>query len=300
MRHDAVRSDDGNPRRSRPRQSASAAIRLAIPALCLAAAPQASGGEVELAVHLGRALPYYDQALRYAAGSVPLLPGFSLNLDDSIGLDARGGAVLAAGLTGYVAGPLGFEARVDRARVDVAVRDASFTLLLRGAAPVPPQIASFTSTGSATLDPLTPLSLNLKLRFGRPIRLVVSGGASYLPSFGFTATETIALGPLGVPGLGIPGLGGPSLRLQAGGALDAALGWNGAVAIEVGLGRRAAVVGELRGFVFEERELAWRAANERTLSSLEQALLGEVLGQLEPVRFRPGFYQATAGVALRF
>lgn len=257
-------------------------------------APPAGAGEVELLAQLGRALPYYDQALRHATNLAPL-PGFALSLDDAIGLDARGGRALSASLTGYVAGGLGFEARADRVGVRVDVRDARFTLLLRAGGPVPPQIASFDAKGRVRLDPLTPFSLNLKLRFGGALRLALSGGASYLPSFGFLATETIATRPLGIPGLEAPSLG-----LAAGGTLDGGVGWNGGVAVELGVGAHAALVGELRAFVFPERELAWRAADDRPLTGLEQALLAEAIRTLDPVRFRPGFYQATAGVALRF
>jgi hypothetical protein len=251
-------------------------------------------GEVELAFHLGRSLPYYEQALRYQPGSVPAPLGLALRLDDSIGLDARGGVSLAGAVTGFVAGPLAFEARIDRATVQFDVKDATFDVVVRGAPAGTPGLASFRAVGTANSDALTPASLNLKLRSKGAIRIYVSGGVSYLPSFEFNASETLTLdrSVLGVSGL--------SLRLAAGGTLDGGLGLNGGLGLELPLGEHAALVAEARGFVFEERELQWRAGGDRPLSAIEQALVEELLRQLDPVRFRPGFYQATAGVSIRF
>src|SRR5262245_38539237 len=257
-------------------------------------APPARAGEVELAFHLGRSLPYYEQALRYQPGVVSLLPGLALQLDDAIGLDASVGTSMAGAITGFVTGPLGFEARLDRATVNFDVKVATFDLVVRGVPGAGSSLARFRAVGTAESDALTPFSLNLKLRSSGGFRVYVSGGVSYLPSFDFNASETLTLDR------SIPGLSGLGLRLSAGGTLDGGLGLNGGLGLELGLGKHAAIVGEARAFVFEEREIRWRPAGDRQLSALEQALVDELLRTLDPVRFRPGFYQATAGIAIRF
>jgi hypothetical protein len=257
------------------------------------AALEASAGDVEVAFHLGRALPYYEQALRYADRNLGLPLGLSLRLDDAIALEARGGLSLAGAVTGFVAGPLAFEARIDRAEVEFDVAQASFDVVLAGGAPDPPALARFTAVGEVTSDALMPFSLNLKLRSSGAFRVYISGGVSYLPSWEFTATETLTLDR------SIAGLSGASIRLVAGGTIDGGIGLNGGLGLEFGLGDHVSIVGEARGFVFEERELEWRLGSNAP-STAEQLLAAALLRTLDPVRLTPGFYQATVGVAIRF
>lgn len=252
-----------------------------------------SASDAELSVQVGRVAPYFEQAVRYAPGVLGS-SGFSLQLADSIGLDAQGGTSVAASLAVFPAKVFGIEARVDRAPIEVTVKDARFDLSLRVPG-LPPLSASVTGVGSATIDPLTPLSLNLKLRTTGSLRFAVSGGLSYLPSFDFEATETLRLGSL----LGV-GVGGPGLSVRAGGTLDSGFGLNGAIGIEIALSGRLALVGEARGFVFEEQTLVWRTAGDRPLNLVDQLIEQELLRRLDPVRFRPGFYQANLGLTIRF
>ena len=53
---------------------------------------------------------------------------------------------------------------------------------------------------------------------------------------------------------------------------------------------------EGRGFFFGERELEWRIDQFPLSPELGEALRQ----QLGPIRFTPGFFQATAGLSVRF
>ncbi len=265
---------------------------VAAPLLSCLALPCAAS-DAELSLQVGRVAPYFEQAVRYAPGALAS-SGFSLQLADSIGLDAQGGTSVAGSFAFFPAKAIGIEARVDRAPIEVLVKDARFDLTLRVPG-LPPLAASVTGVGSATIDALTPVSLNLKLRTTGSVRVAVSGGISYLPSFDFEATETLRLTSL----LGF-GVGGPGLSVRAGGTLDSGFGLNGGIGIEIALSKKLALVGEARGFVFEEQTLVWRTAGDRPLSAVDQLLEQELLRKLDPVRFRPGFYQASVGLTLRF
>lgn len=256
-------------------------------------ASSSAASDVELSLQVGRVAPYFEQAVRYAPGVLGS-SGFSLQLADSIGLDAKGGTSVAGSFAFFPVKAFGIEARVDRAPIEVAVKDARFDLALRVPG-LPPLTAGVTGVGSASVDPLTPVSLNLKLRSTGSVRFALSGGVSYLPSFDFEATETLRLASLA----GI-GLGGPGLSVRAGGAIDSSIGLNGGIGVEIALSKNLALVGEARGFVFEEQTLAWRGTGDRPLSAVDQLLQQELLQKLDPVRFRPGFYQATLGLTLRF
>jgi len=264
-----------------------------VAALSLSVASPCAASDAELTLQVGRTLPFFEQAVRYAPGVLGS-SGFSLQLADDIGLDAKGGTSVAGGFAIFPVKAVGIEARVDRAPVDVVVKDARFDLGFRISG-LPPLTATVTGVGTAHVDPLTPLSLNLKLRTPGSVRLALSAGVSYLPSFNFEATETLSLASV----VGVP-IGGPSLSVRAGGAIDSGFGLNGGLAIEIALSEKLALIGEARGFVFEEQILAWRASGDRPLSPADQLLQQELLQKLDAVRFRPGFYQASVGLTLRF
>ena len=66
--------------------------------------------------------------------------------------------------------------------------------------------------------------------------------------------------------------------------------------MRVGLSETVSLNVEGRAFFFGERELEWQV--ERFPVSPE---IGEALReQLGPIRFTPGFFQATAGLSVRF
>jgi hypothetical protein len=264
-------------------------------ALCLLGRA-AFGGDLELSASVGSTLPFYEQSFRYDPGPIPLPPGISIEQGGAFGLDATGGLAVGGGLTWYLAGPVGLEARVDSAGVDVRVQEASFTVQVRPPAPLPPLVVTIEPTGSVDLDRLTPISLNVKLCTPGPVRFVLSAGASWLLPVSFSATQTIGLGVSGIGG----GITIPTLTLRASGEIDWAIGANGGAGLQVAIGGRAALVAEGRFFYFPERTIAWTGADGRPLSAAEQALAREIQRRLGPVEFSPSFFQATAGIAVRF
>lgn len=269
-------------------------LGLAIGLLC----GLASAGEIELAAYAGPALPTYEQRFRYDPGAIPLPPGISVQQEGVFGLDAKGGIAFGGSLTWYFAKAIGVEARVDSAGVDVQSQAAQFSVDLRLPSPLPPVGVRLEPTGTVELDRLTPISLNIKLRTPGRVRFVLSAGASWLPSVSFSATETIGLG---VTGLGGPtGVIVPTLPLQAGGEIEQAFGVNAGVGFQVAVARKVSLVAEGRFFSFPERSLEWGRADNRLLSAVEQALVQEIERRLGPVEFSPRFFQATAGLAVRF
>src|SRR5215468_4170385 len=105
------------PRR-RPQPGDRLLMRLAIAVLCAAAAPAAAaGGELEATVRVGQVVPFYEQSLHLDPG--PFLqqtfPGITAQSVQDLRLEGHGGLALGGGLTWYVTGAFGFEARVDTA-----------------------------------------------------------------------------------------------------------------------------------------------------------------------------------------
>lgn len=257
----------------------------------------AAAGEVELAGYLGPALPTYEQSFRYDPGPLSLPAGITVTQEGVFGLEARGGLAFGGGLSFYFTSAVGVEARVDSAAVEVVTQGARFTADLRLPAPLPPISARLEPTGTATVDRLNPVSLNLKLRTPGRVRLVVSGGVSWLPSSSFSVTQNVGLG---VTLIGLAGVTVPTLPLRAGGGIEGVFGVNAGVGLHARLARRVGLVAEGRVFRFRERTLAWTRGDDRPLSALEQLLVQEVQRRLGPVEFEPTFFQVTAGLTVRF
>ena len=252
--------------------------------------PPATGvaGEVELTGWIGPSLPFYSQSFTYRPPPVPPLPGFSVEQLGEFHFDASGGLSFGGGLAWHGAGPIGVELRVDTAEVKISQDGASFRVMVRPPAPLPPLSFDIDTSGSATLGRLVPISLNLRYRSKGRVGLLASAGVSYMPGVDFSITQELGLGAIG-------GLGGfelPTLPLEAGGKIDGFWGANAGLGVRFRLNERLSANVEGRGFFFGERELEW---------SIDRFPLGPGVGealrqQLGPIRFTPGFFQATAGL----
>jgi len=271
----------------------------------LAAAPAPAQAErVELAIHAGATIPFYEQSFRYDPGTlVPRIPGLTIEQQGSFGLDARGALAAGASLAWHLNRVLGLEARIDTADVDVRALGARYEVRVD----LPPPLPGFSTdvelgSGTVELERLRVLSLNLKLRTPGPLVLAVSGGASYLPNLSLEARQTVGLGVTGVNG-GRSTVDVATLVLRARAAPssdEGRLGANAGLRIQLALSSRASLFAEGRGFVFARHTIAWERGEDRLLSPVEEALVRELEARLEPVDFNPTFFQMVAGLALRF
>jgi hypothetical protein len=249
-------------------------------------------GELELSGWVGRSLPFYSQSFSYSPPAVPPFPGFSVEQVGGFEFDAGGGVAFGGGLAWHFAGSLGVELRVDSGAIDVNQEGATFRVTVRPPAPLPPLSFDVETQGTIALDRLLPVSLNLRYRGGGRVGVVASGGVSYLPSMDFLVTQELGIGAIG----GIGGIELPTLPLEAGGQIDAFWGVDAGLGVRIRLSEKVSANVEGRGFFFGEQELEWTI--ERFPVSPE---IGEALRQqLDPIRFTPGFFQATAGLSVRF
>jgi hypothetical protein len=259
----------------------------------LALAPATAGaGSVELSAWAGSSLPFYSQSFRYSPPPVPPLPGVSVEQQGAFRFEASGGVSFGAALAWHGGGPLGVELRVDSGAIEVSQDGAVFRATVRPPAPLPPLSFDVETRGTATLERLLPVSLNLRYRGGGRVGLVASAGVSYLPGLDFAVTQELGVGAIG----GVGGIDLPTLPLEAGGRIAGFWGANAGLGIRIRLSDAVSASVEGRAFFFRERTLQWTV--ERFPISPE---LGELLRQqLGPIRFTPGFFQATAGLSVRF
>jgi hypothetical protein len=259
----------------------------------LAVAPATGGaGDLEISGWVGPSLPFYSQSFRYQPPAVPPLPGVGVEQVGEFRFDASGGVSFGAGVAWHFAGPIGVELRVDSGAIDVTQEGARFRVSVRPPAPLPPLSFDVATQGTITLGRLLPVSLNLRYRGGGRVGFVASAGVSYLPSLDFAVTQELGIGAIG----GVGGIELPTLPLEAGGQIDGFWGVNAGLGVRLRLSDAVSANVEGRGFFFGERELEWQI--DRFPLSPE---LGEVLRQqLDPIRFTPGFFQATAGLSVQF
>lgn len=289
-----VSSDDSGPGRPGARAAGRALVRTGLSPLLLLAlgsAPADSAG-LELSAWLGPSLPFYSQSFSYQPPPLPPLPGFGVEQQGEFRFDASGGLCFGGGLAWHGAGPLGVELRIDSGAIDVKQAGSRFTASLRPPGPLPPLSLDLELQGSVALERLLPVSLNLRYRSGGRVGLVASAGVTWLPAFDFAVSQQIGLGAIG----GVGGIEVPALPLEAGGRIEGFWGANAGLGVRFAAGSSVSVQLEGRGFFFGEREIDWQV--ERFPVSPE---LGERLRDaLGPIRFTPGFFQATAGISLRF
>jgi hypothetical protein len=152
--------------------------------------------------------------------------------------------------------------------------------------------------GAVAVDPLHPLSVNLRLSISGPLRFALSGGASWLGALEAHSTQTVRLDVLRPVATSVD-LATVSLGAEAAPASEGgSWGANAGVMVGLGLSHHVAIVVEARGFAFPKRTLHWSAAAGHPPTPFEQALLDR-LSNLEPITFNPVFFNATAGLALR-
>lgn len=147
------------------------------------------------------------------------------------------------------------------------------------------------------VDRLTPFSLGLKLRTPGRVRFFLSAGGSYLPKVGATVTQTLGVALTRYS----PPIDVSRVRIRAAALPGGGRGrWGGTagVGLEVPLGAKVAFQAEARAFRFRKQTLGWELVVPAVGPFSD--LLTDGVAQLDPVEFNPTFYQATAGIAVRF
>jgi hypothetical protein len=269
----------------------------------------AAAGEFEVFGHLGITFSFYDQRFTYDPGPVTLgIPNVSIQQQGVFKLQGSGGASYGFGGVYYFVKSVGLEARVDFTSADVKTSGASYRVAVNLPAPLPPVNSDLDlGTGTVHLDHLSPVSINLRFQTPGKFGLGVSGGISYLPSFGLEVTETIGLGVTQLDAgnqrldvgtlpfearlepVSVPGLESPSKW-----------GFNAGVILRIPLNEKVSIVGDARYFRFKEHTVSWVRADDRPLSPVETLLLEQVQQRLPDVTFRPEWFQVTGGLAITF
>ena len=266
------------------------------------AAPDAAAGGFEIAVHLGRTLPTFEQTLSYdASGDIPSVPGVTVQAQGPLELTARGDLAFSSGLTWFFAGPLGMEARLDGLTAHLEAADTLYSARF-AQPPLPAVNAQLVLSGrDLEVESVRPVSLNLRLASSGRVRVSISGGVSHLGALQVNGTLSGSL-TASVGGTSLP-FAGASVSLKAVAPPEeeqkGQYGANAGLALQIGLGDSLALSVEARGFLFKERTLTWSAAGPPA-NALEEALQRELLARLEPIRFTPTFFSVNAGLSLRF
>jgi opacity protein-like surface antigen len=242
--------------------------------------------------------------------SVPI-PGLIINQSGGFTFEGSGGLVVGGGITLYFGGIVGIEGRYDTVRVGVDVTAPSYdvSVTLPGI-PTPVTASLDLGEGSVDITALKPWSLNLKLRTPGSVRFFVSGGVSRLPSFEFTLDQRIGLGVTGInvitrqatiSSVGISGALTPVGNKDAPN-VEGGSRWGGNLGggLQFSLGKNVTLLAEARYFYFPSQEFEWSVDTDRTLTSIEQALLDATLSRVPLVEFKPQFFQVTGGITLSF
>ena len=266
----------------------------------LALAPGAGAADWEAAAWAGPTFPLYEQSFTLDPRAITGVGGITVDPEGVYRLDGEGGISFGGSLSFYPVPILGFEGRIDTADVDVATGGVRY--IVRGNVPPFGTIRTtlvFTE-GEGDLDRLLPLSLNLRLRTPGSLSAFASGGVSYLPGFRFVIRQPVEAelgdGPL-IP-LGEVTLPAEALPEQEG---DGRWGWNVGGGIQVGVAPRVKLHADARYFHFQRQTLNWgEPEGSGALSGIAGQIVEAVAGELEPARFNPTFFQATAGVAVTF
>jgi Outer membrane protein beta-barrel domain len=280
-------------------------LRAAAAVLAVISLPRnAAAGEFELYGSYGITFPFYTQTFTWDPGPVSLpIPGLSINQEGTFKLDAQGSSTWGIGGTFYFASAFGLEVRGDFASADITTTGATYTVRLT-LPPFPPINTDLDlGTGAVDVDRLTPISFNLKFHTPGRFALGVSGGVSYLPSFKITARQNIALGvsalnvgnqELEVSTLPFAAVVQPTAESQS------KWGFNGGIILRIPFNAKVALVGDARYFRFSEQTVTWGRADSRPLNNIEQLLLAQVQQRLDPLTFRPEWFQVTGGLAITF
>jgi Outer membrane protein beta-barrel domain len=280
-------------------------LRLAVASAAVTLLPQTvAAGQFEIYGSYGVTFPFYSQTFTWDPGPVSLpIPGLSINQQGTFKLDAQGSSVWGIGGTFYFTSVVGLEVRGDFASVEITTTGATYNVRLT-LPPFPPITTDLNlGTGAVDVDRLTPVSFNLRFQTPGRFALGFSGGASYLPSFKFSARQNIALGVSAV------NAGNQELEVstlpfaavvQPEGEGQSRWGFNGGLTLRIPLGSTVALMGDARYFRFSEQTVTWGRADSRPLNAIEQLLLAQVQQRLDPVTFRPEWFQVTGGLSITF
>jgi len=276
-------------------------IRVGVLSLVACLVAPAARADWEVAVLGGPTFPFYEQSFSFDPGPIGGGAGAVISQEGLYRLDGSGGISLGASLAYYPHPAVGLELRVDTADVDVITGGSGYRVRIA----VPPfgtvdSTVAFTE-GEGDLERLRPFSLNLRLRSPGTLRVAASGGVSYLPVFRFAIRQPISAGLGG---------GGPQVEVaeilvpaealpeQEG---DGRWGINGGIGIQYRVGPRVQLVADGRYFRFQRQTLYWgEPQGTGALNPVQGELVREITERLDPVRFNPTYFQATAGVALSF
>jgi hypothetical protein len=266
---------------------------------CLAAS--AGAADWEIAVLGGPTFPFYEQSFEFDPGPLGGLLGAVVSQEGVYSLDGRGGLSLGAALAFHPHAVVGLELRLDTADVDVRTGGVRYRLRVA----LPPPIGTLTTEvafteGQGDLERLLPVSLNLRVRSSGTTRVTASGGVSYLPAIRFAIHQPIAVGIGGAPLVEVAEILLPAEALpeQEG---DGRWGFNGGIGLEHRIGARLRIQADGRYFHFQRQTLYWgQPQGTGVLTPLQDELVRQITARLDPVRFNPAFFQATAGLALSF
>ena len=258
----------------------------------IVAAP-ASAGDFEVAVQVGRALPFYSQSFAFDPGDL-LPPDFPVQTSGGFDLELGGGLTVSGAVTWRFSESLGLEARVDTAKVDLEVQGGQVSADLGDLIPGLPSIPiSGDISGSAPIGRLVPLSLNLQFVTGEGVQFVASGGLSYMPPVTVDVSVNAALGDRSTS-RGCPPITLPDLGVSAAATLDGGFGGNLGAGLRVPVGSSVTLLFEARAFGFPKQQIRWDPGSAS--SPIEEALAAA----LDPIEFEHGFFQATGGVVFSF
>ena len=256
-------------------------------------ATPASSGDFELAVQVGRALPFYSQSFAFDPGDL-IPPNYPVQTSGGFDLSLGGGLTFSGAATWSFSDSFGLEARVDAAKVDLQVDGGQISSDLGDLVPGLPSIPiSADLSGATSIGRLVPVSLNLRFVAGDNVQFVASGGLSYIPSVTVEAAVDIGLVVGGIPGL--PALPLPDLGLSAAATLPGGFGGNLGAGLRVPVSSSVSLLFEARAFGFPKQEIQWGSGSGES-SPIEDALAAA----LDPIEFEYGFFQATGGVVFSF
>lgn len=260
-----------------------------------------SASDWELALHGGPTFPFYMQSIDFDPGAVSGPAGAVIRQEGVYRLDGRGGLALGGALSFHPHRVVGLELRLDTADVNVRTGGARYRVRVG----LPPPLGTLATElafteGEGDLERLRPVSLNLRLRSPGATRVTASGGISYLPAFRFAIRQPIEaslgdgpqfeVGQIVVPAEALPAQEG-----------DGRWGLNGGVGIQRRVGARLRIQADARYFRFQRQTLYWgEPQGTGALTALQGQIVREITSRLDPVRFNPTFFQATAGIALSF
>jgi hypothetical protein len=265
---------------------------------CLVAS--AAGADWEVAVFGGPTFPFYEQSFAFDPGPLGGPAGAVIGQEGVYRLEGRGGISLGATLAFHPHSALGLELRLDTADVDVRTGGVRYRVRVA----VPPLGSLVTDVafteGEGDLERLRPVSLNLRVRSPGATRVIASGGVSYLPAFRFAIRQPLEAGLSGAPLVEVAQILVPAEALpeQEG---DGRWGVNGGVGLQRRIGAHLQIQADGRYFRFQRQTLYWgQPQGTGVLTPVQDELVRQITARLDPVRFNPTFFQATAGVALSF